>query len=210
MELIDAAPPYMPGGGTVDWVTDRNAWFTAGPERHMGGTPNITGVVAFAAATRWLDAIGMDAVRAHEGELTEHGLERFRVLHAEHGLELFGPKTAAEKAGVFSFMVPGVRHDVVSRVLSEEAGVATRNGCFCAHPLLHRLLGLRDTSYWTEALSRGEDVDLPGATRATIGVYQRREDVDLLCDTLETIARRQWKGQYGDPAPTVQGTVEAS
>lgn len=209
-ELMDAATPYMPGGGTVEWVTDQNAWFTHGPDRHMGGTPNITGVVAFAAATQFLADIGMEKVRQHEVELTELGLKHFEDLQERHNIELFGPKTSAEKAGVFSFVVPDVRHDVVSKVLSTEAGIATRNGCFCAHPLLHKLLGLGDTSYWTEALSRGEDVELPGATRATIGIYQQASDIELLAQHLDIIARKAWKGDHGDGAPTVQTTVEVS
>ena len=97
-----------------------------------------------------------------------------------------------------------------SKVLSTEAGIATRNGCFCAHPLLHKLLGLGDTSYWTEALSRGEDVELPGATRATIGIYQQASDIELLAQHLDIIARKAWKGDHGDGAPTVQTTVEVS
>ena len=208
-ELMDAAPPYMPGGGTVDWVTDDAAWYTKGPDRHMGGTPNITGVVAFAAATRWLADIGMEEVRAHEVELTDRGLAAFADLHERHGVDLFGPKTSAEKAGVFSFLVPDVDHAVVSRVLSAEHGIATRNGCFCAHPLLHRLLGLGDTSYWTDALSRGEDVALPGATRATIGIYQQASDIDGLAAALDAIARKAWKGSY-EGAPAVGQTVEVS
>ncbi|MGB1585809.1 MAG: aminotransferase class V-fold PLP-dependent enzyme [Thermoplasmatota archaeon] len=195
-ELMDAASPYMPGGGTVEWVTDQNAWFTKGPDRHMGGTPNITGVVAFAAATRFLAGIGMDNVRAHEVELTELGLKHFEDLRERHGIDLFGPKTSQEKAGVFSFTVPDVRHDVVSKVLSTEAGIATRNGCFCAHPLLHRLLGL--------------GVELPGATRATIGIYQQASDLELLVEHLDIIARKAWKGDHGNGAPTVQTTVEVS
>lgn len=209
-ETMDAAPPYMPGGGTVDWVTADDAWYTKSPDRHMGGTPNITGVVAFAAATEFLAGHGMDAVRAHEVELTELGLKRFAEVSENHGVELFGPKTSAEKAGVFSFLMDDVRHDVVSRVLSAEYGIATRNGCFCAHPLLHKLLKLGDTSQWTDALSRGEAVEVPGATRATIGIYQTADDVNLLGDALDVIARKAWKGDYSAAAPTTGHAVEVS
>ena len=141
-------------------------------------------------------------------ELTERGLKHFQDLHERHGVELFGPKTSEEKAGVFSFVVPDVRHDVASKVLSEEFGIATRNGCFCAHPLLHRLLGLGDTSAWTDALSRGEDVDLPGATRATIGVYQTEADVDLLAQAIDVVARKAWKGEHNS-APAAK-SIEVS
>jgi len=199
-ELFDAAPPYLPGGGTVDWVTQGDAWYTGSPDRHMGGTPNVTGVVAFAAATEFLAGHGMDRVRAHEVELTERALRGFEDLQGRHGVTLFGPRTAAEKAGVFSFTVPGVRHETASQVLSAEHGIATRNGCFCAHPLLHRLLGLGDTSFWTDALSRGERVPLPGATRATLGIYNTEAEVDHLLAALERVARRDWRGRYDEVA----------
>ncbi len=208
-ELLDAAPPYMPGGGTVEWVTAADAWFTKGAERHMGGTPNITGVVAFAAATEYLAGIGMDNVRAHEVELINQGLAGFAALEADHGVEMFGPRTAAEKAAVFSFVVPGVRHDTVSSVLSCEHGIATRNGCFCAHPLLHKLLRLGDTSQWTDALARGEDIPLPGASRATFGLYNTRAEVDHLLHAVDAVARRDWKGTYDESAVAGQ-VVEVS
>ncbi len=201
-ELFNAAPPYTPGGGTVDWVTDMGAWYTRSPDRHMGGTPNITGVIAFAAATRWLADIGMDNVRAHEVELLERGLAQFQRLREEHDVVVWGPPNAEEKAGVFSFIIPHVHHELVSKVLSNEFGVATRNGCFCAHPLLHRLMQLGDTSYWTDALGRGEDVPLPGATRGTIGIYNTAEDSDLLIHGIETVATQSWRGTYDHTVDT--------
>ncbi len=199
-DLLDAATPYIPGGGTVDWVSDDGELYTSSPDRHMGGTPNVAGAVAFAAATQFLADIGMDNVREHEVELTNYALGRFRELEGE-GVELLGPKTADEKAGVFSFIVNGVRHDLASAILNHEYGIATRNGCFCAHPLLHRLLRLEDTSVWTDALARGENVPLPGATRATIGVYNTREEVELLFDGIEALARKSWKGNYDTSDP---------
>jgi cysteine desulfurase/selenocysteine lyase len=195
-DLLDAAPPYIPGGGTVEWVTPESALFTKGNDRHMGGTPNIVGAVAFAAATRYLEAIGMDAVREHEVQLIRHGLARLGELEEARGVTLFGPRRASEKVGVFTFLVPGARHELVSAVLNHEHAIATRNGCFCAHPLLHRLLGLRDTSRWTNALSRGEEVDLPGATRASLGLYNTAADLDALVEGVDAIARGAWKGRY--------------
>ncbi|MCA1810796.1 MAG: aminotransferase class V-fold PLP-dependent enzyme [Halobacteriales archaeon] len=195
-DLLDAAPPYLPGGGTVEWVTPESALFTKGPDRHMGGTPNIAGAVAFAAATRYLEGLGMENVREHETRLTRHGLARFGELEEARGVTLFGPRRATEKVGVFTFLVPGVRHELVSAVLDHEHAIATRNGCFCAHPLLHRLLGLKDTTQWTDALARGEEVDLPGATRASLGLYNTAEDIDALAEGIEQVARGTWKGSY--------------
>ncbi len=208
-DLFNQAPPVMPGGGTVDWVTDMGAWFNKSPDRHMGGTPNITGVVAFAAATRWLADLGMENVRQHELELIEKGHQIFDALGKHHGVELLGTPHPDEKAGVFSFVVPRVHHDVVSQVLSNEFGIATRNGCFCAHPLLHRLLRLKDTSKWTDALSRGESIPLPGATRATVGIYNEAHELDLLAEAIDTVAKREWVGRY-DEGNDLGHSVEVS
>lgn len=195
-DLLDAAPPYMPGGGTVEWVTDASALFAKSPDRHMGGTPNIVGAIAFGAATQWLAGLGMDNVQEHERQVTAHALHRFAELEQDHGIDLFGPRTADEKVGVLAFTVPERRHELVSSILNHEFAIATRNGCFCAHPLLHRLLKLGDTSPWTEALARGESLPLPGAVRATVGIYNTEAEIDALADALDTIARGTFKGRY--------------
>ncbi len=190
-DLMDEVPPYLPGGGTVTWVTDDSAMWAKSPDRHMGGTPNIAGAIAFGAATRFLSDIGMEQVRSHETELISHALRRFSELEQQHeGLHLFGPRNVDEKGAVFSFL-PGVGgvtgHDRFSATLDAHYGIATRNGCFCAHPLLHRLLHLGDTSQWTEALSQGRSVDLPGAVRAAVGLYNTQEELDLLFTAIDDI-----------------------
>jgi cysteine desulfurase / selenocysteine lyase len=193
-ELLDAAPPYMPGGGTVEWVTPETVRFKTGPDRHMGGTPNIVGAIAFAAATKWLQGIGMERIREHEEQLVRHMLRRMEVP----GVHLLGPRDAKEKAGVFSFVVAGQRHEVVSAVLNHEHGIATRNGCFCAHPLLHRLLGMTEAQVadLTAAMDAGKKVDLPGAARATLGIYNTPEEIDHFAAALEDVARGRIRGQY--------------
>ncbi|MHB8634480.1 MAG: aminotransferase class V-fold PLP-dependent enzyme [Thermoplasmatota archaeon] len=186
-EVMNAAPPYIPGGGTVRWVTENDVLHTTGADRHVGGTPNIVGAIAFAAALDFLDGLGMAEVERHEAELVRHTLAR---LSQVEGLTLLGPKSPHNRLGVFSFLVRGVSHPEVSAALDREFGIATRNGCFCAQPLLNRLLGLGAEPAWTRKVSRGEPVELPGATRATFGVYNTVAEVDLLCAALETIAAR--------------------
>lgn len=191
-DLLDAAPPYMPGGGTVQWVTRDDVLFTTGPDRHQGGTPNIVGTIAFAAATRYLQRIGMEHVRDHEEKLAYQALRRFAELRETHGVELLGPRepgAAGEKSGVFAFLVPGHTHGEVSTLLDRTYGIATRNGCFCAQPLLNRLLKLGDTPAWTKAVSRGQPIEVPGATRASLGIYNNAADVDLLALAVGAVAR---------------------
>jgi len=190
-ELVDAAPPHVTGGGTVEWVTETGVRHKAGPERHHGGTPNIVGAVAFAASTRYLQRIGMAKVRAHERKLVAHALRRFQDLEADHGVQLLGPRppsAASDKLGVFAFVVPGVAHGRASHLLDERWAIATRNGCFCAQPLLNQLLGLGPQPEWTRRHDEGDDLEVPGAVRASLGLYNTQAEVDLLCDAVGELA----------------------
>lgn len=192
-ELVDACEPHVTGGGTVEWVTERGVRHKPGPERHSGGTPNIVGAVAFAAATRYLDRLGMDEVRDHERGLVRHALGRFEELGEQAGVRLLGPtgpEAADEKVGVFAFVAPGLGHGECSERLDRRWGIATRNGCFCAQPLLNQLLGLGVEPAWTRARP-GDGVEIPGATRATVGLYNTEKEVDLLADALLELCTRK-------------------
>ncbi|MEA3166183.1 MAG: cysteine desulfurase / selenocysteine lyase [Thermoplasmata archaeon] len=191
-ELVDEAPPHVTGGGTVEWVTETGVQHKAGPERHHGGTPNVVGAVAFAASTRFLEGIGMENVRAHERDLVRHTLRRFGELAEDHGVQLLGPRSesaATSKVGVFAFLVPGLHHGEASKLLDARHAIATRNGCFCAQPLLNQLMGLGPQPAWTRAFDRGEDVEVPGAVRASLGIYNTEDEVDLLAAAVAELAR---------------------
>jgi selenocysteine lyase/cysteine desulfurase len=192
-EYMDSIPPYRPGGGTVLAVTEDQALFTTGADRHLGGTPNIPGAIAMAKALRFLQDIGMDAIREHEMELTEqlmHGLSRI------DGVEVYGPEDPNERLGVVGFNVDGVHHDLAAAILNNEAVIATRNGCFCAHPYLHQLLRMGDVTELVNTLARGETAELPGACRASIGLFNTNEEVDYLIEWVGRLARREWTGKY--------------
>lgn len=185
LDLIDEAPPYLPGGGTVQWVDEGAAQFKSGRDRHMGGTPHTVGAVAFAAATRYLDRLGMEEVKAHEARLTRRALRRFHELEADHGVRLLGPRDPSvltEKLGVFTFLVPGRDPADVAAQLDQEHAIAVRNGSFCAHPILNRLLG------------RPGGTPNPAAVRATFGVYNTEAEVDLLADAVAGVARQARSG----------------
>lgn len=194
-DLFDAAEPYLPGGGTVRFVTGTDVLFAASPDRHQGGTPNIAGAIAVGAALNYLSEIGMETVREHERELTVYAMD---VLRAIPGLTLYGPESADRKSGVLTFNLSNLEHDLVSVILNNEYAIATRNGCFCAHPLLTRLLGLteEETAGLRERMLKGEETRVPGAVRATIGLYNTREEIDVLADALRKMADGKWAGDY--------------
>jgi cysteine desulfurase/selenocysteine lyase len=194
-ELLDAAPPYIPAGGTVVYVTENEAFFKKSPERHEGGTPNIAGAVALAAALRFLDQVGIENVRAHERVLTEKAMDALARLD---GVCVLGHPDPARRIGVLALTIDGVPHELAATILNREAAIAVRNGCFCAHPYLHRLLELEDTSELRRRLLAGEEVDLPGAVRPTFGIFNTEAEVDELVRMIRVIRDRAWKGSYGD------------
>ncbi len=197
-DVADRAPPYLPGGGTVLYVTSDDAMWNKAPARHEGGTPNIPGVIAFGAAARFLKGIGMHQVREHERVLTAKLLDGLREMP---GVKVLGGGDAETRIGLAAFTIDGFDHAQVSTILDAEHAVATRNGCFCAHPYLYRLLGLDDESAAAmraridEAQTTRLD-HIPGAARGSLGVFNTESDVDALLDGVRAIATGGVKGSY--------------
>ena len=141
------ADPDECGGGTVHAVTLDDVVWADLPHRAEAGSPNLLGAVAFAAAIRRLQEIGMDAIAAHEDRLTIYAQEQLAALD---GVSVFGP--AAPGLGIIPFTVTGWHHQLIAAVLAHEHGIGVRSGCFCAQPYVHHLLGLNrhDIARWVE------------------------------------------------------------
>ncbi|GAA2245166.1 aminotransferase class V-fold PLP-dependent enzyme [Rarobacter faecitabidus] len=166
-DWLDAAPAFLAGGGAVGHVGIDDVVWQTGPARHEGGSPNVIGAVALAAACDALDGIGAAALDQHDREL------RGRLLR---GLaQIPGVRTARiwadsdEAIGVATFTVDGVEPGLLAMQLSAEFGIGVRDGKFCAHPLLRRL-GFSG-----------------GAVRASIGVGSSSADVDTLLTALRQL-----------------------
>jgi selenocysteine lyase/cysteine desulfurase len=198
-DLLDEAPAYIPAGGTVVYVTEDEAFFKKSPDRHEGGTPNIGGAVALGASLRFLEDVGMEDIRAHERALTEQAMAG---LGAIGGVRVLGHPDPSLRIGAVSFTIEDVPHEVVAMILNREAAIAVRNGCFCAHPYLHKLLGLTDTTELRRRLVAGEEVDLPGAVRPTFGIFNSEEEVERLLGMVRLIRDRKWRGEYPGAVPT--------
>ena len=192
-KILDEAEPYIPGGGTVVYVTLDDVFFEKSPERHQGGTPNIAGAIALAESLKFLDEIGMGNIRQHEIELTDYALAKLKKIP---NIKLLGNIEAKDRLGVISFNIGDMDNNLVANILNYESAIATRNGCFCAHPYLHFLLGLRDTTELRRKLVEGIDVDLPGAVRVTIGIFNNMEEIDILLEELRLISEEKWEADY--------------
>jgi cysteine desulfurase / selenocysteine lyase len=183
--LFDEAPPYLPGGGNAVRVTAETVEFLPSPDRHHGGTPNIAGVVGLTCALSFLHSIGMDAVRRHEVELTRKAMNGMQELG---GVTIYGNPAPEARLGVISFNIDGVSELMTAAVLSEEGGIAVRNGRFCAHIYMDRLLRIHHAD-------RGGEIPT-GAVRASFGVYNDDSDVDRFLEQLKKVRDRAWVGRY--------------
>jgi len=156
MELLESMPPFLGGGDMIKEVHLRSFRPNALPYKFEAGTPAIAEAIGFGAAVEYLSSLGMDAIAAHEHEITEYVLER---LEEVPGVKVFGPG-AENKGGVAAFTLDGVHPHDVAQILDKD-GIAVRAGHHCAQPL-HEKFGL------------------PATSRASFYLYNTKEEVDLL------------------------------
>jgi cysteine desulfurase/selenocysteine lyase len=188
----------MQGGGTVEIVTLDDVVWAEPPERDEAGSPNTVGAIALAATVRQLQQIGMDEVAQHEAELTEYALRRLSTVP---GIHIFGdhdPAHSPERLGVIPLLLETTPHFLASAILGYEFGIGVRSGCFCAHPYILHLLGLtpEQARAVRSRMLDGDRSEMPGLIRASFGLYNTLDEVDILVDALTHIARHEYKGQY--------------
>jgi cysteine desulfurase / selenocysteine lyase len=156
LELLEAMPPFMGGGDMIKEVKLRSFRPNTLPHKFEAGTPAIAESVGFGAAVDYLSTLGMEAIAAHEHEMTEYALER---LEEVPGVKVFGP-SAQNKGGVAAFTLEGVHPHDVAQILDRD-GIAVRAGHHCAQPL-HEKFGI------------------PATSRASFYLYNTKDEVDLL------------------------------
>ncbi len=199
-EILNRCQPYIPGGGTVLFVSEDDYVYADSPDRHQGGTPNIAGAIALAESINFLDSIGMENIRQHEVELTDYALSR---LNEVPNLKILGDIPVKNRLGVIAFNIGDLNNGLVATILNNEAAIATRNGRFCAHPYMSFLLGKHDSNEIVSRLKGGEKFDIGGAVRITFGIFNTIEEVDKVIETLKMISAKQWKGDYQNPAKLI-------
>ncbi len=161
-ELLKDLPPYQGGGEMIASVTFEKTTFKDPPHRFEAGTPPIVEVIGLSAAIDYVQALGQDAIAAHENGLRTYAETRLAQVP---GLNLIG--TAREKASIVSFTMDSAHpHDIGTIV--DRSGVALRTGHHCAQPLMQRL-GVAATA------------------RASFGIYNTRDEVDVLARALESV-----------------------
>jgi cysteine desulfurase/selenocysteine lyase len=161
--LLDAMPPYQGGGSMIDRVTFAKTTYAPVPTRFEAGTPAIIEAIGLHAAIDYVEAIGLEAIHAHEADLVRQTREALRSINS---ITLYGPEDAA---GIVSFTMEWVHPHDIGTILDEE-GVAIRAGHHCAQPLM-------------------ENLGVAATARASFGIYNDESDVAALLRGLERVKR---------------------
>lgn len=181
---LNEGPPELKGGGTVKLVTHDLVQWDDPPNKEEAGSPNIIGVVALLASINTIKSIGIDNLEKHEENLTQYALARLKDIP---GIQLYGnAEDCKDRVSIIPFNIEGVRHSVVSKALSDEAGIAVRSGCFCAHPYVQKLLNI--TSKQIEAHFRDSALPKPGMVRLSFGLYNNFKEIDRFINMLYWIS----------------------
>ena len=163
---LDRLPPYMGGGEMIKNVSFEHTTFNTLPYKFEAGTPDYIATTGLARAIDFIEGIGMDALRAHEEDLTRYAVER---LSGIEGMHIYGynPSTGQMPHGVISFQLGNIHHLDMGTLL-DRLGIAVRTGHHCAEPLMHRL-------------------GIEGTCRASFALYNTRDEVDRLASAIERV-----------------------
>ena len=164
--VLQTMNPFHGGGDMIREVHKYETTWNELPYKFEAGTPNIADVIGFGAAIDYLTKIGMDNVRQHEIELTKYAMEKFAKIP---GLQIYGTKDIAKRGGVISFNFADVHPHDVADIIDKE-GISLRSGHHCAQVLMERL-------------------NVAATSRASFYIYNTKEDVDALIDSLNIVAK---------------------
>jgi cysteine desulfurase/selenocysteine lyase len=164
--VLETMNPFHGGGDMIREVHKYETTWNDLPYKFEAGTPNIADVIGFGSAIDYLTKIGMDNVREHEVELTKYAIEK---LSEVKGIHIYGTKDITKRGGVISFNFADVHPHDVAQIIDGE-GIAVRSGHHCAQVLMERL-------------------DVAATSRASFYIYNTKEDVDALVNSLNKVAK---------------------
>jgi selenocysteine lyase/cysteine desulfurase len=188
-DWLNAADPYLYGGGATASVAGEQTVWNQGPARHEGGSPNVIGAIALAAACAAITK-HREAIEQHERSLLARLRTGLAQIPGVNTYSLFGEE--ADRVGTVCFTIEGLSSALASAALSAEYGIGVRDGKFCAHPLVGRLLA--------------DSPEHATAVRASLGLGTTREHVDRLVAAVRTLATNGLTSEYEDSTHGCQPT----
>ena len=162
VDLLDRLDPFLFGGSMIESVTMESATWAPIPRKFEAGVPNMAGVIGLGAAISYLEKVGLEKIESHLQLLTAYTLEKFKEVE---NLKLIGPKDLSDRGAVFSFDLSGIHPHDVGQALDQH-GIAVRTGHHCAWPLMKKF-------------------GVVGTTRASLYLYNSKEDIDSLIEGLQ-------------------------
>ncbi|MBP2634980.1 MAG: sufS 1 [Firmicutes bacterium] len=184
-EIFNNAVPVYQGGGAVGLVSHQLIEWDDPPAKYEAGTPNMMGIVALTAAIRTLNELQLCQVYQHERQLIGYVING---LAAINGIKLYsGGQDGEERVSLISFALEGLHHSQLAEILSQEAGIAVRDGLFCAHPYVTKLLNI--SAEEIEYYQTHDDKTIPGLTRISLGIYNNCKEIDVFLELMEHIAQ---------------------
>ena len=163
-ELLEQMPPFLCGGDMVDRVSFEKTTYAPLPLKFEAGTANFIGAIGLGEAVRYLSGLDLEAVECHEAQLTAYTQEQLERID---GLRIYGK--CRGKSSIVSFNIDGVHHYDVGMIL-DKLGIAVRTGQHCAEPVMAHY-------------------GVTGMCRASIAMYNTREEIDALCRGVERAVR---------------------
>lgn len=163
-ELLNQMPPWQGGGEMIKEVHFAKTTYNELPFKFEAGTPDFIGVIGLGEAIRYVESIGLQEIEAYEQRLLDYAMERMRQVPA---MRIFGE--AAHKSSVLSFALGEIHHSDTG-VLLDKMGIAVRTGQLCAEPVM-------------------QHYGVTGMIRASIGMYNTSEEIDLFCEGLHRVAK---------------------
>lgn len=165
-EILNQLPPFHGGGEMIKDVTMEVSTYACLPFKFEAGTPDVAGIIGLGAAVDFINEIGIDAIHAYEDELVEYTIERLSEFEE---VEIYAKDAKHAGAVSFNLKLDGVHSSDVGMILDKK-GIAVRTGHHCAQPIMHHF-------------------GIPGTVRASFGIYNTKEEVDIFIDGLKTAIR---------------------
>jgi len=165
-EILNQLPPFHGGGEMIKEVTIEVSTYAELPFKFEAGTPDIAGIIGLGAAVDFINEIGIDAMHAYEDELVEYTIERLSEFDE---VEIYAKDAKHSGAVSFNLKLDGVHSSDVGMILDKK-GIAVRTGHHCAQPIMHHF-------------------GIPGTVRASFGIYNTKEEIDIFIEGLKTAIR---------------------
>jgi len=184
-ETFEKGEPTYKGGGDVRLVSRNFIEWADSPSKDEAGTPNIMGVNALIDSVKTLKLVGLDAIHEYENSLIHYAISELKNIP---GIDLYCyDKKEDERVALISFTMKGIPHSLLAEIISREGGIAVRDGLFCSHLYVEKMLNLSENDL--DHYRTHHNVLIPGMVRISFGLYNNFDEINKLIELLYKISK---------------------